>query len=358
MQLIASGPVRTPELPSVPGTIFTTDGQVHEYLVSCPMHTLDARDWQPIRLLLDNRQILVQRPIGVATPYKPEKRTGSEGAEAFCTILRLQTTPGGKMSPQEGWAIVERVLDWIRIKCRHYWIFHGFTGYGALYRGATFTKESSSLSVLNFAAYAPGVVVRPLTEPIWLSIREELESGTEIPVSESIFCDALLSLAARDEVKAVLEAGVAVEVALTQLLREVSSTGPNSPAKAKFKAKGERIRFREKLLDWPQFLALQRAADFKSPEMQDDWVDKVQELYQFRNAAAHSGTLRTKSTTNPMALIIAANGLLEYCRAQRLDIGLSTYSMPANTTPLQQLISCNNATLFATAGPLNCTLAR
>jgi len=354
MELVSSGPIRTPVAPAFPQRIFSADGQVIEYLVSCPMHTIDTLDWRPIKFALNGMEINLQRPIHVSTPYHPENRAGNENAEAFCTILRVQTPPAVDLSAQDGWSIVERLLEWIRIKCRHYWVFHGFTGFGALYRGTVFTKSGHDLSVQNVASYAPGVVVRPLTEAIWLSIREELENETEIPVSDAIFCDALLSVAARDEIKALLEAGVAVEVAMTQLLKEVSSIAPTSSAKKKFiSQKGECDRFVKKLTEWPQLLGLERASDFKCPEMHSTWVQSVLELYRLRNAAAHSGTLKsTTSTTDVMSLMFAANTLLEYCRVQRTRVGLKNYSMPDGNTPVQQILSCNSALIFTNTGVL------
>jgi hypothetical protein len=358
MELISSGPIRTPAVPAAPKQIFSADGQVIEYLVSCPMHTIDGKDWPPIQITVNGSQINLQRPIHVSTPYQPEMRVGNEAAEAFCTILRLQTPPDTELSAQDGWKIIERLLAWIRIKCRHYWVFHGFTGFGAMYRGTVFTKNGRDLSVQNIASYAPGVVVYPLTEAVWLSIREELENETEIPVSDAIFCDALHSVAARDEVKALLEAGVAVEVAITQLLKDVSSVPPASPARMKFNKNGDRDSFRKKLTEWPQLLGLEQASDFRCPEMHGTWVQTVQELYQLRNAVAHSGTFEPlTSATGVMSLVFAANTLLEYCRVQRSRVGLKSYSMPDGRTPLQQLLSCNNAVLYTNTELLKCLLS-
>jgi hypothetical protein len=93
MELLSSGPIRTPVAPAFPQRLFSADGQVIEYLVSCPMHTIDSEDWRPINIALNVGQIYLQRPIHVSTPYQPEKRFGNEDAEAYCTILRLQTPP-------------------------------------------------------------------------------------------------------------------------------------------------------------------------------------------------------------------------------------------------------------------------
>jgi hypothetical protein len=152
----------------------------------------------------------------------------------------------------------------------------------------------------------------------------------------------------------LLEAGVAIEVAITQLLKEASSLPPISSAKTKFRnQKGDRDRFAKKLKDWPQLLGLESATDFRFPEMHSTWVQSVQELYQLRNAAAHSGTLRTStSATDLMSFIFAANTMLEYCRVQRSRVGLRNYSMPDGYTPFHQILSCNNALIFTNTGPL------
>src|ERR1035437_1435893 len=332
------------------------EGQLIEYLVPFPMHVFEELAWPPITYQSDGVPVCIQRPITVTTPYQPENRIGNEGAEAFCTIFRLTTLPGAELTPQEGWEIIERLLEWVRIKCRYYWILHGFTGFGALYRGTSFTSSGRRLSLRNMASYSPGVVVLPLTRALWMSLRDDLEGKAEIPLADSIFCDALLSLAARDEMKALLEAGVAMEVAITQLLIEVSLMKPDSASRTKFrKEQGDFHSFRKKLTEWPQSLGLERAADFRCEGMQDTWIEGVQGLYKLRNCVAHSGKLKSGTPSARAATyIFAASTMLEYCRLQRFRVGLENYSMPAGSSPLQQLILCHDAILDTTTTDFEC----
>jgi hypothetical protein len=356
---LVNGPIRTPAAPTVPLNTIKGNGQVSEFLLSFPMHIIDNANWKSIEFLRDGRPLSIERPVPVSAPYQPQNRLGNEGAEAFCTIVRLRTPLGSEVGTQDGWKIIERLLEWVRVKCRHYWILHGTTGFGALYRGTVFTKNENRVTLRNFASYAPGVIVRPLTEAVWLSIREELEDNSELPLADGIFCDALLSLAARDEVKALLEAGVASEVAITQLLKEVSSTMPNTREKARFRnEKGDFNSFHKKLTEWPQRLGLENAHHFKRPGMHEDWVGTVQELYKLRNSVAHGGKLKSQtSSTGVASFIFAANTLIEFCRSQKTLAGLKVYSMPQGVSPMEQMMMYHDAILDTTTTPLECVLA-
>lgn len=202
-----------------------------------------------------------------------------------------------------------------------------------------------------------------MTEEVWLSIREELENDEEVPLAETIYCDALLSVAGRNEMKALLEAGVAAEVAVTQLLTGVSSVQPDSPGKADFREKtikADYPPFWKKLTEWPQRLGLEAATDFALPGgIPSDWVQKVQELYQLRNGVAHAGERKSKSNAPPTHVgifIFAANTLLEYCRSQRFRVGLRDYSMPAGSAAFEQIIVCHDGFLAPESKSLVCIL--
>jgi hypothetical protein len=358
---LTNGGIRIVSAPAVPQYIPNSEGMVMEYLVAFPMYILDPRDWKPIECVVNGIFFNIERPIAVTTPYHPEKELGNEGAEAFCSIIRIKTPPGIQLEHHDGWKIVESLLQWIRVKCRHYWLLHGSAGVGALYRGTMFTRQGSKFTSQNIASYGPGVVVRPLTEEVWLSIREELENDEEVPLAETIYCDALLSVAGRNEMKALLEAGVAAEVAITQLLTEVSSVQPDSPGKADFreKMKADYPPFSRKLTEWPQRLGLEAATDFALPGIPSTWVQKVQELYRLRNGVAHAGERKSKSSALPTHVgifIFAANALLEYCRSQRSRVGLRNYSMPAGSAAFEQIIVCHDGFLAPESKSLVCIL--
>lgn len=353
---LTNGGIRTVVAPVPPKYTFDGDGQVIEYLVPFPMHMIDARPWKAISYTADGDPISIKRPILVSVPYQPEVKYGNEGAEAFCSIVHLRTPPNVNLPYHNGWKIVERLLEWIRVKCRHYWLLHGITGFGALYRGTVINREGRKLTLQNVASYGPGVVVRPLTEALWLSIGEELARNTEVPLADTIYCDALLSIAARNDMKALLEAGVAAEVAITQLLTQVCSTLPDNSFKAEFRrVQGDFDPFKKKLTAWPQRLGLESVGSFTYPGISESWVQTVQELYQLRNKVAHAGELRPNVSMTKVGLFIfAANALLQYCRSQRAIVGLEDYSMPLGTNSYEQTIVCHDAFLATDSIRLEC----
>jgi hypothetical protein len=354
-EALINGTIRIVAAPIAPQYIPASDGEVVEYLLSFPMHIVDHRDWKPIEYLADGVLVTIERPLSLSAPYLPGNRFGNEGAEAFCSLVRLKTPVGASLGYQEGWKIVEKLLQWIRVKARHYWILHGSAGVGALYRGTVFMRDRQKLTLQNMATYAPGVVVRPLTEAIWLSIGDELANSADVPLSDALYCDALLSVAGRNEMKSLLEAGVAAEVAITQLLLEVSLTKPDSQSKTDFRAKGDWDPFKEKLIAWPQRLGLEAATTFTFPGMPSGWVQKVQELYALRNGVAHAGIRKAIGpSTHVGVYIFAANALLEYCRAQRLGVGLRDYSLPVGVIAYEQTVACHSAYLSIDSQPMEC----
>jgi hypothetical protein len=359
---ITNGEIRVASEPSVPRYIFAGDGQAIEYLLPYPMHLVGKRnlEWKPIEYIADGVPISIEPPLSLFTPYQPEGwRLGNEAAEAFCSIVRIRTPPGATLNYLDGWKIVGRLLEWIRVKCRHYWVLQGFTGVGAIYRGTVITRQDKTLSLKNFAMYAPGVTVKPLDEEIWLSIRHELIGRAKVPLADSIYCDALLSIAARDEMKALLEAGVAAEVATTQLLIDVSSTTPDTASKAEFRRRqeeGDYPSFKEKLTKLPQSLGLQPATDFACLGFRNGWVNKALELYRLRNGVAHAGIEFGKPLTDAGSLIFAANATLEYCRAQRSSCGLVSYSLPQGTSSFEQTISCHGAFVDTSSSTFECLI--
>lgn len=349
--------MRVASAPGPPQYTFDGDGQIIEYLLSFPMHIVDSRLWKPIEYVAGGVPISIQPPMSSSTRYQPEWRLGNEDAEAFCSMVHVRTSPRVELSYRDGWEIVEKLLEWTRIKCRHYWLLHGLTGIGARYRGTITTRQGKELSVTNFASYFPGVVVGPLTAELWLSMRKELESNADIPLADSIYCDALLSVAARDEMKALLEAGVAAEVAITQLLIAVSSARPDSKWKAEFrKNKGDFHSFKDKLTVWPQRLGLEPATGFTCPGMTNIWVQRVQELYQIRNGVAHAGRFKSNIPLAVGHYIFSANALLEYCRAQRFLVGLEDFSMPQGTSPYEQTIVWHEGFVDTDSQTLRCIM--
>lgn len=339
---ISNGCLALTPPPDTPQFRFDADGQIFEFLVSFPIHIVDDKPWAPLRCKLGTRAISIQKPISVSQGCAPSGRIGNEVSDAFCSVIRVYCPPDGAQGnypkQTELWPIIERLLRWIRVKARHYWVLHGGTGFDTLYRGSVMTQEGSQIGQRNFATYGPNLIVRPLEEDLWLTFATEISSNAEPPVSESIFCDALISAVAGDEVKAVLELGVAVETEITQLLTDVSRVPPKTAQKSKFAAKGERDKFYEKLAVWPQKLGLQEAQAFGSTGKFKQWFDLVREVYKLRGSVAHSGKLPYTTGNSVMSYLMAANVLFDYCREQRRNTGTPIYSYSATRSPFQQIL--------------------
>ncbi len=359
---LSNGAMRAATPPSPPNFRFAQDGRLIEFLLPFPMHIVNGSQWPALECKAGGRPVLIQKPVPVVQPYEPPDRIGNESPDAFCSIIRVDQrheSNGAYTKPAEVWPLVEALLSWIRVKARHYWLLHGQAGFGAVYRGSVLTQEGQRIEQQNVATYGRNLIVRPLDESLWVSIRNELTGTVEIPVSESIFCDALISAVAGDEMKAVLELGVAVEIEITQLLANVSIAPPDTPKKREFIAKdGDWDKFATKLQHWPQDLGLQEAALFNRPGIPKDWVTVLKELYSFRGSVAHSGKLRAGATAkNVSAYIFAANALFEYCREQRAIARIPDYSYPSSRRPYDQLVSFKEGEIYSETSPADATLS-
>jgi hypothetical protein len=339
---VSNGPFSQTTPPAIPQFRLATDGQLIEFLLSFPMHVVDDKPWNVLECKLGNRIVSIHKPIPIMHRYEPPGRVGNETPDVFCSIIRAGCAPDTiqqKYANQsEVWPIVEQLLAWIRVKCRHYWLLHGHAGFDTLCRGSVLTQEGSQIGQRNFATYGRNLVVRPLEQDLWLTFTNEINGNIQPPVSESIFCDALISAVAGDEVKAVLELGVAAEIEITQLLTDISKMPPKTPQKIKFATKGARDKFYEKLAEWPQRLGLQNAKDFDPTGNFKQWFDLVKELYKFRGSVAHSGRLGPTTGQNVTNYLMATNALFDYCREQKTKVGVPVYSYPATRRPFEQIV--------------------
>jgi hypothetical protein len=343
--------------PAVPSYRIAEDGQLIEFLLPFPMHIVDQGQWAALECVANGRRVFIEKPIPVVHPYEPLGRIGNESPDAFCSIVRVackhDPDVAGYPRPGEVWPLVEGLLSWIRTKARHYWLLHGQVGFGALYRGSLMTQEAPRIAQHNFFSYGRNLIVRPLDEPLWLSICDELTSGREIPVSESVLCDALISVVAGDEMKALLELGVAAEIEITQLLVHVSHMPPATPMKREFITKdGDWDKFDKKLQLWPQKLGLQEAVLFNPAGISKDWVTAVKQLYNLRGSVAHSGKLRAGAAAkNVSAYVFATNALFAYCREQRTRAGVADYSYPASRKPYDQIVALIEGERYGETSP-------
>jgi hypothetical protein len=339
-----NGPVSITTPPEKPNFKLKEDGQLVEFMLPYPMHVVDSAEWPSLSCSSARRQLIIYKPMPVQEPYLLKSTIGNEPPDTFCSVIRVgcslvaptETYPGAA----ELWPTVERLCEWIRIKCRHYWLLHGQAGFAATLHASILTQRGKAISQKNVVGYGRNFIVRPLDREIWESIETDLQSNLDPPVSEALYCDALISAFYGDEVKAILEMGVAVEVEITDLLTTLANATPSSPSKKKFlQQKSHLLKFYAKLCEWPQKLGLDGAETFAHPGFPPGWVDSIRELYRLRGSAAHSGKIKSGAMNQHLSsYVYAANALFAYARAQRLNAGLPTYSYPSGRTPYDQML--------------------
>jgi hypothetical protein len=352
---LSNGPLRVVTSPSELKFKLVNDGHYIEYLLPYPMHVVDSAQWKSLECFIEKKRVDIEKPVPIASPYEPQGRLGNESPDAFSSIVRVKCPSGSEPFPtvDEAWQLVESLLSWIRVKARHYWLLHGQAGFGAAYRGSLFAQTTPQLSQENFAVYGPNLIVQPLTEEVWSTLASDLNSRAEPPVSESLFCDALLSVTAGDEIKAVLEMGVAIEIELSHLLDAVAQVQPTTPDKAEYAKRGNWEKFYDKLEIWPQRLGLEAASAFAIKGLPPAWVTIAKELYNLRGSVAHSGKLR--SGVSPRHVIdyaFAANALFAYCRAQKIKTGLITYFYPAGQELHESIVMFRDGAFSYRSSPL------
>ncbi len=337
---LSNGPItfRTP--PGLPRLCLASNGTQVSYQLSYPIHIVDDAPWPPIQVLVSGRHLTISKPLVIASGAPTEQDT--ESPDFFWTNLNVNCPERGQLTAANGWEVVHSLLGWLRIKCRHYWLLHGSTGFGARYRTTIYERAGFQVSQQNSVGYGSNVIVRPLSREIWESCGTELSSAAAKPLSDSLYCDALLSLSAGDTAKAVVEAAVATEVAITQLLTDAAQQLPSTQSKAKFlerERSGKYARFGEKMKDWPQAMGLRATSTYCPAGFPPAWLADAELLYRERNLVAHSGVV--SATTDGLTLsrmVFAANATLQYCREQRLELGLNVFDMPTGQTPFRQTL--------------------
>lgn len=350
---LTTGPVRTTApAPASPPTI-SNDGAVYEFLVPSPMHILDNADWPPLKCHLLDQEITILKPRSGGVQWTLPGRIGNEPQDVFgcvMTAICSQKADGSYPDPGAIWGKLELLLRWIRVKARHYWLPEGTFGFSAACRGSVVKQVDDRVDYRNFARYAPTVIVRPLSAEIWKTLAETLDSGSEPPVSESLFCDGLQSIVAQDQRKAALELGVACEVEITGLLTAVARGSPVSDGKKQFLDARANFqdRFKDKLRTWPRKMGIMDPRKFNPPKTSARWVDDVIALYGERNSIAHSGILEDASKKLNQ-YCFGANTLFAFCRAVRSLAGIPTYTYPTASHPHEQLFAIRDGWFDATS---------
>jgi hypothetical protein len=192
---LSNGPIRLVTGPAQAQFALDSDRWEMEYLLPFPFHALDPSPWVPLSISSNRIPITIYRPVGTLGRLPATGQTGNEEVDSYCTMIRLSCPNDVELSADEGWKIVRRLLEWVRIKCRHYWLLHGINGFGATYRGSLFTREENRITQQNLAMYGPNVIVNPLSREIWETLAKELEDGLEPPIEDgSIAIPCLASL--------------------------------------------------------------------------------------------------------------------------------------------------------------------
>lgn len=336
-----NSPMRIVTAPSITSVSSPPHSQILEFLQPYPTYIEDREDWPPLVCNIANRTVEIHKPIGSVKHYEPDGRIGNEKLEGFGCAIQVCVTPEAgrhQLLHSDVWPTIESLLAWIRVRARHFWLLHGAYGHGARYRGSEFHRVGDRIQQTNFGQYSPAVIVRPLSKTIWAAIEKELKSGKSPPVSESIFCDALLSISAGDEMKGALELGVACEVEVTSLLDEVAHRHPDRQDAVEYLARNAKRNFpgfASKLKHWTVRCGLPGPEKYSSGSVPGDWIDTVQELYNLRNAIAHSGKLSEGNHRLPK-YVVATNALFRYCRKVRIADELGGKpEFPENEAPEQ-----------------------
>ncbi|HET9342873.1 MAG TPA: hypothetical protein VFO25_08170 [Candidatus Eremiobacteraceae bacterium] len=342
---IWNGPVRVVTPPAAVPQMSPADRRIFEFLVPYPILMVDRAEWPPLHVDVDGTPVEIYKPVGAVGAFEPIGRLGNESPEAYCTIIRATMPVTASLSPEPLWKLLEVILAWIRVRSRQYWLLHGSTGFGATFRGSKIEHGRMD----NFVGCGPTIVVRPFSREMWADIGKDITTRATPPLSESILCDALLSVVAGDEIKALLELGVACEIELTNLLAAAAKSTPSTPDKAAFIADdGDWDRFKVKLRNWPQRLGMDDVATYSPAEVPTDWVTLVLELYKLRNGVAHGGR-KNVAGTSVQTYVFAANALFRYSAAQKGRLSLSHYGVGPEADPADQVVLYRDNYLFSNA---------
>lgn len=340
---LSNGPFRAVPTAAEGVSQMAEDCRIVEFLLPYPMHIVGAEEWPALPCVIAGREAYIEAPRSLVPRWAPDCRIGNESPDVFGTAVdvRFVRHPSADYpAPGAAWPTVEQLLRWMRVKARHYWLLAGSVGFAAAFRGSMLTQVKGRSTLENFGSYGRNVIVRPLTKDLWQSLADELKNKQEPPVSESIFCDAIVSLVGGDEHRSVLELGVACEIDLTLLLETVSKVDTETSEKKqeflKLRTK-RKPSFHHKLKHWPKRLDLLDPDGFPDKRSSSAWINTVLELYERRGSVAHSGHFPDPKRIG--RYLMAANTFLRYSRAARLQAGIAAYSFPNGHQPYEQIVA-------------------
>lgn len=320
--------------PDTPTKPMSENGQLFEFLFPYPIHIFDSTDWPPLRIAQDGTEIFLLKPISTPVTATEQLAVGNESPDLFCSNVRavvLKTFQGFPATHDRVFEIVRHALQWMRVLSRQFWIGTGAAGVAAASRGSAFNMDGVFVTQMNYALYGSTVLVRALPLRFWEPLGHCVASGAPVPVSESIYCDALASFASGDSVRCLVELGVAVEIELTKLLDEIAAVSPDANGAAKYHREKRDLTFKQRLLTATAWLHATNPKQFVIPDMPADWAEQLLSLYKFRSTAAHEGrAVITDCETGPRPLaagdlqsfIFSTEVLYRWASAQRLKFRL------------------------------------
>ncbi len=283
-----STPLERPKRPEQP------EGQLFDFLLPYPINVFDDSIWPALHVKRPNLEILLLKPLAQQVSPREDVSNGNETPDLFVTTFPALVERNAKCYPlhhKEAFSVIAHAARWIRVLTRQYWVGSGTAGIAAQYRGSTFRVEGRDTYQRNYAHYGQTTLVKPLKREIWEALVYPVEEQAAVPVSHSLFCDALTSFAVGDTVSALVQLGVACEIGMTNLLDDLAEASPNIPeAKEYTKARHDRRdTFGSKLSKHSVALGLTDPRTFHPPEKPSNWADLLLVLYGFRNKAAHEG---------------------------------------------------------------------
>jgi hypothetical protein len=329
------------------------EGQLFEFLFPYPINIFDDAEWPALLIKRGDLHVHLVKPVSRTVSPKEVVAAGNEVPDFFSTdfpAIVLRTAPRYPVRHGEVFAIIREALQWIRVLSRQYWIGTGTAGVAAAYRGSAFKVEPPMIRQLNYAGYGQAVQVRSLKLDSWQQVGACVASQIPVPPAESIFCDALSSFASGDPVRCVLELGISAEIEITNLLDDVATAKPGDVAAKRYL----QLRLRHKDYFWkkvslfPREFGLDDPLTYSVPSMPTNWVELVQQLYGFRNKAAHegrclvedktSGTIRTLKAGELQSFIFAGEVLFDWARRQRIALGFGNVATPRRIDQIMSII--------------------
>lgn len=339
--------------PQVPIRPMADEGQLFEFLFPYPVNIFDDTEWPPLLMRRGDLHVHLLKPLTIPVSPRELVAAGNEAPDFFSTnfpAVVLRTAPRYPVRHGEVFGIVREASQWMRILSRQYWIGTGTAGVASAYRGSAFRVEPPTVAHMNYAGYGQTVQVGSLRLDSWQQVGSCVESQIPVPAAESIFCDALSSFASGDPVRCVLEMGVSVEIEVTNLLDDIAATKSTEPSVKRYLRlrRERRDYFRTKLLTIPRNFGLDDPLTYVVPKMPLNWAELVQQLYGFRNKAAHegrcliedrvTGKTRALNTGELQSFIFAVEALFHWARRQRQNAGLSNVATPRRDGQIMSII--------------------